>query len=223
MRIKRFISRLYYSIKFHKANIKLCPGVLIGKNTFFEGFNTIHEGSVFSGKLGFASNIGKNCKIVGNIGRYCSIGSNVNVESYSHPSSVFVSTHPAFYSLLRQSGFTYVQQQKYDEVLLNGDGVPLTIGNDVWVGANVTIIGGIRIGDGAIIAAGAVVNKDVPPYAVVGGVPAKLIKYRFESDIIQKLEEYKWWEKDEKWLMENADAFIDIVKFSKFFDERNNI
>ena len=220
MSIRKELSRLYYSVIYKRDKVRIHSDVLVGRNTKFEGYNTIHSGSIFTGRLGFASNIGKKCKIVGNVGRYCSIGTNVNVETYAHPSSVFVSTHPAFYSLLKQSGFTYVKEQKFDEIPLNEDGVALTIGNDVWIGSNVTIIGGIRIGDGAIIAAGAVVNKDVPPYAIVGGVPARLIRYRFDKDTIQKLEEYKWWEKDKKWLTENADAFVDIAKFSEFFNER---
>lgn len=68
------------------------------------------------------------------------------------------------------------------------------IGHDVWIGSRVTILGGVTIGTGAIIAAGAVVNKDVPPYTIVGGVPAKIIRTRFSEDICSKLLESKWWE-----------------------------
>lgn len=70
------------------------------------------------------------------------------------------------------------------------------IGNDVWIGAGVFIKGGIKIGDGAVIAAHAVVTKDVPPYAIVGGVPAKILKYRFTDDVIRKLLDLKWWDYD---------------------------
>lgn len=87
------------------------------------------------------------------------------------------------------------------------------IGNDVWIGAYVNIIEGITIGDGAIIAAGSVVTQDVPPYAVVGGVPAKVIKYRFEQDIIEQLKKIEWWNKDQKWLKKNAHLFDDVYKF----------
>jgi acetyltransferase-like isoleucine patch superfamily enzyme len=67
------------------------------------------------------------------------------------------------------------------------------IGNDVWIGFGCTILSGVKIGDGAVVAARSVVTKDVPPYAIVGGVPAKVIKYRFNEDIIEKLLKLKWW------------------------------
>ncbi|MDE6773391.1 MAG: CatB-related O-acetyltransferase, partial [Treponemataceae bacterium] len=78
-----------------------------------------------------------------------------------------------------------------DDLPLKGDTV---VGNDVWIGQNVTIMPGIRIGDGAIIGARAVVTKDVPPYTIVGGVPAKPIRKRFSDDVIEKLLKLKWWD-----------------------------
>lgn len=67
------------------------------------------------------------------------------------------------------------------------------IGNDVWIGDNVTILGGNIIGDGAVVATGAIVTKDVPPYAIVAGNPARIIKYRFEKDIVDDLQKIQWW------------------------------
>ena len=81
------------------------------------------------------------------------------------------------------------------------------IGNDVWVGTRVLIMGGVTIGNGAVVAAGAVVTKDVPPYAIVGGVPARVIKYRFPEDVIQKLEASKWWTLDDDTLKQNIHLF----------------
>ncbi len=81
------------------------------------------------------------------------------------------------------------------------------LGNDVWVGSHALINGGVHIGNGACIAAGAVVVKDVPPYAIVGGVPAKVIRYRFPEDVIAKLEELNWWDMPEKKLKENILLF----------------
>ena len=71
---------------------------------------------------------------------------------------------------------------------------------------------GVTIGDGAVVAAGAIVTKDVPPYAIVGGVPAKVIKYRFDEETIKKLLELKWWEKDQAWIKGHADDFDDVEK-----------
>lgn len=94
------------------------------------------------------------------------------------------------------------------------------IGNDVWVGSHVLVKGGVHIGNGACVAAGAVVVKDVPPYAIVGGVPAKVIRYRFSPEIIQRLLELKWWNWDEKKLKDNISFFQrdnfsvnDVLKF----------
>ena len=87
------------------------------------------------------------------------------------------------------------------------------IGNDVWIGNNVIIKYGVKIGDGAILGAGAVVTKDVEPYSIVGGVPAKVIKYRFSPDEIKFLLAFKWWDKDLNWLKENKHKFQNIGEF----------
>jgi serine acetyltransferase len=84
------------------------------------------------------------------------------------------------------------------------------IGNDVWIGANVTILDGIRIGDGAIVATNALVTKNVPPYAILGGVPAKQLKKRFTDEQIGFLLKLKWWDKREEWISEHAKYFNSI-------------
>jgi acetyltransferase-like isoleucine patch superfamily enzyme len=91
----------------------------------------------------------------------------------------------------------------------------VTIGNDVWLGANVIVLDNITIADGAIVAANSVVTKDVPPYAIVGGTPAKLIKYRFDEADIAFLLEYQWWDKDINWLRENLSLFHDIRNLNR--------
>lgn len=81
------------------------------------------------------------------------------------------------------------------------------MGNDVLIGSHSLILGGVTIGNGAVVAAGAVVTKDVPPYAIVGGVPASIIKYRFSQDIINKLQELRWWDWPEERLRANIGLF----------------
>ena len=186
----------------------------INHKTRCEGRNTLHKGSILNSSLiGFASFVGQNSKLINcKIGRFCSIGHSVEVISYTHPSSIFASTHPAFYSTLKQAGFSFVSSNKFNEYLsLKHDNqFTIEIGNDVWIGANVLIMGGINIGDGAIIGAGALVTKDVPPYSIVGGTPAKIIKMRFDSDHIKFLLELKWWNKSLSWIKDNSASFENI-------------
>ncbi|MBR3225711.1 MAG: CatB-related O-acetyltransferase [Atopobiaceae bacterium] len=153
------------------------------------------------------------------IGRYTCIGPNVTTAIGRHPTSGFISQHPAFYSITSPIGFTYVESQKFEEVkyaqkYINSKDYSIVIENDVWIGANVTILDGVTIGNGAVIAAGSIVTKDVDAYSIVGGVPAKHLKYRFESeDIRRKLQEFEWWNLNEVDLKEIAETFDDICKF----------
>ncbi len=133
------------------------------------------------------------------IGKFCSIASEVKIVLGSHPMNL-ISTHPAFYS--NNKAFkTFSTETQFQEYF------PVEIGNDVWIGEEVMIPGGIKIGDGAVIASRSVVTKDVMPYSVVGGVPAKHIKYRFTIKEIELLLKFKWWDKDEEWLENNFKLF----------------
>lgn len=92
---------------------------------------------------------------------------------------------------------------------------PINIGNDCWIGQNVFLVGGITIGDGAIVLANATVTKDVPPYAIVGGVPAKIIRYRYNEQTIEFFLSKKWWNKPIEWLEKHSECLCDITKFKK--------
>lgn len=127
------------------------------------------------------------------VGRYCSIAENVRVMGNSHPVN-WVSTSPVFYKPRRMKRFGVTEQstlraRRYDEAPK-----PVTIGHDFWIGQDVLLRDGISVGTGAVIAAGSVVVKDVPDYAIVGGNPAKIIRYRFEDAVINDIKASRWWE-----------------------------
>jgi virginiamycin A acetyltransferase len=161
-------------------------------------------------EIGDLTYISINSRIVRTkIGKFCAIGPNCLFGWGLHPTDKFVSTHPAFYSKGKQAGITFAEKSFFEEYKR------IIIGNDVWIGANVIILDGVQIGHGAIIAAGAVVTKDVPDYAICGGVPAKLIRYRFDEKTINDLLDSKWWDKDIEWLKSNYKSFLDIEEFRK--------
>jgi hypothetical protein len=107
-----------------------------------------------------------------------------------------LSTHDFQYD---ENAFSFVEEYRmlkkipYDNLIAHGS-KKLIIGNDVWIGSNTTVMGGLTIGDGAVIAANAVVTHDVPPYALAAGVPAQIKKYRFEHSVIERLLAVRWWE-----------------------------
>lgn len=210
----KFIWRCFKVLMLRSKNVKISPWAHFNQNTRFEGNNVVYKGAVISSsKIGRNTYIGENTKLQKcQIGRFCSISSGVEVVSATHPSSVFVSTCPSFYSISNQNGQTFVKSNLFEEHL-SINGYHAVIGNDVWIGTNVIIKGGVTVGDGAIIAMGSVITKDIPPYAIVGGVPGKVIKYRFTEEQISRLLQIQWWNQPEEWLLSNANGLTNIDLF----------
>ena len=208
-----------YCIKQFIHRKRVGNACLFGQNTTidskarFEGMNRLSDDSTFlNSSIGYASYVSDHSFIKNAvIGRYTCIANEVMTVAGNHPLS-FASVHPAFYSTTQN--LSYVKQNKFDDFhyLDSQKRISVEIGNDVWIGARATILEGVTIGDGAVVAAGAIVTKDVPPYAIVGGVPAKIIEYRFDEETIKKLLELKWWEKDQSWIKNHADDFDDVEK-----------
>lgn len=158
-------------------------------------------------ELGAYSYIARNSRITNCIiGKFCSLGPNFCCGLGFHPIDG-ISTSPMFYSVNKQNGFSLCKENKVVE------SCQTRIGNDVYIGANVTVLDGVHIGDGAVIGAGAVVTKDVPPYAVVAGVPAAIIKYRFDEITIRGLLAKKWWDGDEECLKKVEEFFFSPREF----------
>jgi len=182
-------------------------------NCEFGKYNTINDHVVLIDvKLGDFTYVAKGSIISKTqIGKYCSIGPDIKCGLAFHPNQIFVSTHPVFYSLVRQAQITFADKNYFDEYKY------IKIGNDVWIGANVLIVGEIEIGDGAIVASGSIVTKNVPPYAIVAGIPAKIIRYRFNDDDIKFLLHLKWWDLELPWIKENYKLFHNISLLKEKF------
>lgn len=190
----------------------------IDATTDFEGRNAVAVRSQLYGcVLGYASYVSYDT-ILRNVqvGRYTSIGPNVRVIAGQHPAAKYVSTHPMFYSTHPNVRKSYVTDDLFEEFRYTVSGYRVEIGNDVWIGDGVAIMEGVSIADGTIVAADANVVKDTEPYSIVGGNPARLIRYRFEEEDRKFLLELKWWDKGEAWIEEHAAYFNDIERLRRY-------
>lgn len=159
---------------------------------------------VTSSTMGDYSYVGRGSRVIhADVGKFCSIAGDVKLGMGTH-SLDKLSTSPIFTECHNSTGHQWVKHQTVNPYKRT------IVGNDVWIGSSAMIMGGVTIGNGAVIGAGAIVTKDVPPYAIVAGVPAKIIRYRFPCELIEKLETLKWWDLPESALRDNIGLFQSI-------------
>ena len=169
--------------------IRLSTKNIIGPNVTLDGNITIGRHSYINGY----SEIIASKKYPITIGNFCCIARNCFIISYSHHNLKQLSISTNIHANIKNTEY----------------GAPISIGNDVWIGANVTILPWVTLWDGVVIGAGSIVLKDIPAYAVAVGNPAKVVKYRFNESTIQKLLQGKWWEKDMKLICEQFSEFTE--------------
>jgi acetyltransferase-like isoleucine patch superfamily enzyme len=204
----------WFKYQITRVQNKLLPNykLITSSNTIFKTYlgpqvKIYPYAKITTAIIGSYTYISENAVICNSIiGKFCSIGPNLICGWGIHPLNG-ISTHPMFYSINKQNGITLTKQTKVQEVKLT------VIGNDVFIGMNVTILDGVTIGHGAVIGACSMVNKDVPPYAIVGGVPAKIIGYRFDEQTIEKLLAKQWWDFNIDQLNDIEQNFFDVETF----------
>ena len=174
--------------------IKLNPGARIIKSRIlgplYLNRNTQLGPEVTVGKY-FGMN--ESCFVArATVGGYGAIGARTSINPFNHPVDWLSISEFQYHP----NSFDWVPEyNEFDRLTRTPDMFKhVTIGNDVWTGHNVNVLAGVNVGDGAVIAAGSVVTRDVPPYAIVAGVPAKVKRYRFSEPVIERLLRVKWWE-----------------------------
>lgn len=169
-------------------------GVLVGQNTILRDC-LVGRYTYFAADSAIV-----NCRV----GAFSSVGPEIRVSLGCHPTRDYVSTYPSFYTQRGAGRIDLGVNTDFQEHL------PVVIGNDVLISARCLILDGVTVGDGAIIGAGAVVSSDVPAYAVVAGVPARVVRRRFSDEQIAFLQDLKWWDREVEWIREYAPLFRDI-------------
>lgn len=225
--MKRIIKKILNIIKKWKLRLLNDDYIELGVNLLHSkiGENVIlsKNSNVTWSRIGKYTYLGENtylpyCKI----GKFCSIAPEVRMAAGLHPKN-YVSTHPLFYNQYLKRGKIKESNIHFEtfERIEGEDKILCEIGNDVWISTNVLLVCGrkpLHIGNGAIIAAGAVVTKDVPPYSIVMGVPAKVVDYRFDKNIIKEINDLAWWDRSDEWIEKYINMFDkpdDFIKFAK--------
>jgi len=200
---------IYWKIRSYRLGLKL-GSHKINRGVHFEGGNIIRSGvsigkGVTFGRYSYAS--GPNTTIhSGVIGKFCSIGMGVKIGLDEHDYRM-VSTHPFLYSR-RFGGFVGEGNSCQEKE-------PPKIGHDVWIGANAIVMRGVCIGTGAVIGAGSIVTKDVEPYSICVGNPARKIASRFNAEVVKELESIRWYEWTDKQIRNRLEQFYSVSNFLK--------
>lgn len=222
--MRSLIRHLTYKWRYRGRRVAIKSPSRVVKGSILEGLNRIARGCYFNGRLGLGSYIGKDCHLSADIGRFTSIAPQVStsegLHSYRHP---YVTTSPMFFH--RAHPWSFATRDTIQNLRLASPvcgGVAVSIGSDCWIGQGVFMAGGVTIGHGAVILAGAVVTKDIPPYAIAGGIPARVTAYRYDPDTIAFLLETRWWEMPEEWLREHWEMLNDMDSFKKFFSKKQS-
>ena len=204
-RVASLVSRTRLQQKY--PSCRFYPGAVVNDTSTLGMYNVLFRNALLlDSSIGDHTFIQKN-SIVNHatIGKFCSIAQGVTIGLGQHPTD-HVSSHPAFYSSSQPVARTFSRSDVFSPFRQT------IMGHDVWIGQNALINDGIIIGTGAIVAAGAVVTKDVPEYAIVGGVPAKVIKYRFDELVRARLLKSEWWNMPDEWLQEHSALFSDPLR-----------
>ncbi len=221
-KVLKYLKTASFNFIIQKFNKKITKTIFLGKNVKIgkncqligsiqlKDNTNIGENSILKGEICIdtGTNLNKNVEVIGNIkiGKYCAIARNVTFQGRNH----FIHRPSIQHSF-------YINFFGFRNELSTIEN-PIIVGNDVWIGTRAIILSGLKIGDGAIIGAGAIVKKDVEPFSIVAGVPAMHKKWRFPEHIRQQLLEIKWWNWDEQKIIRNEDFFNTDLTSTKIID-----